>query len=190
VDTFEGPADNRRQNTDVPRSDMVEFFLTFGSTHFFWELHHSVANNFNDALIVVPDRGWKISKSSMAGPGIMFLHGTYLEDDGEYKFAKAVALLPKADGKPSTVNTPGDQDAGYTGEIRIPWLAIGAPNKAKTRTPGTWNMAGQTITILAIVQNCDSDDRYMHSCPTAPKKGQFFHMSADQWTVFKLEDGE
>jgi hypothetical protein len=112
----------------------------------------------------------------------------------------AVKMKPKADGKPSTVNDPSDEDTGYTGEIRIPWFGLGASLKAetmmavKTDDPkktknihGPWKMAGQEMMILAVVQDGDVKDNggYFHSSPTKP--GGWFHKDAHLWPKYVLE---
>ncbi|HUT35132.1 MAG TPA: sugar-binding protein [Planctomycetota bacterium] len=198
----EGPADNAREGCEIwledKKVDVVEFFLSFGSERFFWEIHHNAANQFNDVWCVVPDPAWPIAQSSMLTWGILFAPEMWLKDDGEHRLAKSVRLKPKADGKPSTVNDASDVDTGYTAELRLPWLAVGAPARCrtwierppkepggpKTREPGPWKMAGQELLILAAVQDGDLAERYHHSSPT--RKGGWFHTSAAHWPRYRL----
>ncbi len=110
-------------------------------------------------------------------------------------------MLPKADGKPSTVNDPSDVDTGYSAEIRIPWYGLGAPKSRRTTlqippkkkgdrpttAPGPWKMAGEQLNILAVYQDAELPERYYHSSPTKPPGG-WFHQSEPYWHVFKLID--
>ncbi len=198
----EGPPDNAREGCEIwledKKVDVVEFFLSFGCQRFFWEIHHNAANQFNDVWCVVPDPAWPVAQSSMVTWGILFGHEMWLKDDGEHRFAKAVRLKPKADGKPSTVNDASDVDTGYAAELRLPWLGLGAPAKCRTwlerppktpggpkvQEPGPWKMAGQEMLILAAVQDGDLGERYHHSSPT--RKGGWFHTSAAQWPRYRL----
>jgi len=200
----EGPSDNLREGCAIThpteKPDVVEFFISFGDLRFFWEIHHNAANQFNDIWVVVPDEAWPISKSSINPFGIQFNQREYVQDDAAAgrRLATAVALKPKADGKPSTVNDPSDVDAGYTGELRLPWLGLGAPLDRETWAPapkadsqssplqqrGPWKMAGQEIRILAVVQNGDFKGRYHHSSPTKP--GGKFHKGAEHYPRYVL----
>lgn len=198
----EGPPDNQREGCEIwhpqQKLDVVEFFISFGDERFFWELHHNAANQFNDVWCTVPDPSWPVSQSSMATWGIIFGFGMVVQDDGAYRLAKAVHLKPKADGKPSSLNDPSDTDTGYTAELRLPWLGIGAPARCRTwlerepaqpggqkvREPGPWKLEGQEILILAVVQDGDLTERYHHSSPT--RKGDWFHKSAGDWPRCRL----
>ena len=200
----DGPRDNLREGCTIAhpteKPDVVEFFISFGDLRFFWEVHQNAANQFNDIWCVVPDEAWPISKSSMNRFGILFHHGEHVQDDAATgrRLGTAAALKPKADGKPSTVNDPSDVDTGYTGELRLPWLGLGAPLDRETWAPvpkadsqlrpprqrGPWRMAGQEIRILAVVQNGDLKERYHHSSPTKP--GGWFHKGAEHYPRYVL----
>jgi len=199
---FQGPPDNRRQGAVIWKEgvkvDVVEFFISFGDEHFFWEIHHNAANHFNDVWCTVVDPAWPIAKSSMVPFGILFGDEMFIRDEGEHKLARAVRLKPKADGKPSTVNDPTDLDTGYTAEIRLPWAGLGAPlerrtwlerdapepGKPKVREPGPWKMAGQVVHVIAAVQDGDLAERYHHSSPT--RNGGWFHKSFPDWPRYRL----
>ena len=196
-DDHQGPPDNQRQTAEIwiegEKVDVVEFFITFSSTRFFWELHHNAANHFSDIFCTVFDKDWPINESSVADYGILFGRELLLVDDGEFTFASAAALKPRADGRPSTINDASDTDTGYTAELRIPWLALGAPKKARLWTDdkprqatGAWDMVGQSIRILAAIQQGDGDIRYMHSSPTMG--GGFFHHGAIDWPMYRLAE--
>jgi hypothetical protein len=192
-DELQGPPTNRRQGCEIydPKGvikvDVAEFFISFGDEHFFWELHHNALNQFNDVWCVSVDPAWPIAKTTMSTYDIIFQPNEWLADDGANTVAMAVKLKPKADGKPSTVNDDSDVDTGYTAEIRLPWRSIGAPtaaatwieNKPAPRTPGPWKMTGQTVSLLAVVQDGDLKERYHHSSPT--KKPGWFHKSQPDW---------
>jgi len=198
----EGPPDNLREGCEIwhpeKKIDVVEFFISFGSTRFFWEIHHNASNHFNDIWITVPDPAWPVSKSAMVTHGILFGVPMYVEDDEGFKLATAVRLKPKAEGKPSTVNEESDRDTGYTAELRLPWQGIGAPaarhtwivhepkepGGQKTTESGPWKMEGQEVMILAAVQDGDLAERYHHSSPT--RKGGWFHTSAADWPRYRL----
>ena len=200
----EGPGDNLREGCAIThptgKPDVVECFISFGDLRFFWEVHHNAANQLNDIWCVVVDKAWPISKSTMNRFGIQLLQREYVQDDAATgrRLATAVALKPKADGKPSTVNDANDVDTGYTGELRLPWLGLGAPRDRETwitaakpgsksrllRRHGPWKMAGQEIRILAVVQNGDLKQRYHHSSPTKP--GDWFHKGAEHYPRYVL----
>ena len=124
------PKDNQREGCVIGRdkADVVEFFISFGDTRFFWEVHHNASNQMNNIWCVVVDDNWPIAKSTINRFGIQFHTNEFIQDDeaAGHKLAMAVHLKPKADGKPSTVNDPSDEDTGYTAEIRLPWAGLGA----------------------------------------------------------------
>jgi hypothetical protein len=199
----EGPPERPRQGALIhhpeAKVDVVEFFLSFGDEHFMWEIHHNAANHFNDIFCIVPDPKWPIAKSSLATYGIIFNDFEWLRDDPPHTLAHAVHLKPKADGAPSTVNDPSDIDTGYTAEVRIPWRALGIPREAETwlpgkpkRVPGPWNLKGQKLSLLAVVQDGDLPERYHHSSPT--RKPDWFHKTQPDWPVYEFvvadESGE
>lgn len=177
--------------------DVVEFFVSFGDEHFQWEIHQNALNQFNDIFCVIPAPEWPVAKSSLAAPhGIIFCPHEWIGDDGALTVASAVKLKPKADGRPSTINDPSDVDSGYTAEIRLPWRSIGAPNAAATwienkpnpRVPGPWKMAGQTISLLAVVQDGDLKERYHHSSATRPSG--WFQKTQPEWPVYEFTSAE
>ncbi len=198
-----GPPGNERDGAEIwladKNVDIAEFFISFGDPNFFWEIHQNELNQFNDVWITVPDPSWKLAQQANIPFGIIFGQN-FIEDEGPFRLASAVKLLPKADGKPSTVNDPSDVDTGYSGEIRIPWYGLGAsvsrrgaaiklplePNQTEPRTtPGPWDMAGAKLNILAVYQDMDLPDRYHHSSPTKPPGG-WFHLCQPYWGVFQL----
>ena len=180
--------------------DVAEFFISFNDPNFFWEIHLNELNQFNDVWCTVTDPSWRSHKSANNRYGIIFAPHEFIEDEGPYKLATAVKLLPKADGKPSTVNDPSDVDTGYSAEIRLPWWGIGA---AKARQvlitvpatkdtpvhtiPGPWKMTGETLKILAVCQDGELKERYYHSSPTK-NAGGWFHHSYKEWQQFELVD--
>lgn len=188
----QGPVDNKRDGCEIYKEgvkvDVVEFFISFGDERFFWEIHHNALNQFNDVWCTVVDEKWPIAKSSFCPYGIIFGSGEYLKDFGQHQVAMAVKMKPKADGKPSTVNDPSDEDTGYTAEIRLPWGSLGAPRalqkKADKNAEPKWDMAGQELIVLAVCQDGDLKERYHHSSPT--RKGGWFHTTAALWPRYKL----
>jgi len=192
-DETQGPPANRRQGCEIhdPKGgikvDVVEFFISFGDEHFFWELHQNALNQFNDVWCVSVDPAWPVAKTTMSFYEIIFNHNEWLADDGASTVQIAVKTKPKADGTPSTVNDSSDVDTGCTAEIRLPWRSIGAPTAAATwierkpepRLPGPWKMAGQAVSLLAVVQDGDLKERYHHSSPT--KKPGWFHKTQPAW---------
>lgn len=200
----QGPKDNQREGAVIGHStekvDVVEFFISFGDHHYFWEVHHNAANQFNDIWCSVVD-DTPLAKTTLARFGIHFGTGQNVEDDtpAGVKLASAVRLKPKADGKPSTLNDAGDTDTGYVGEIRLPWAGLGAPltaesyvtvepkesGGAKSRHHGPWKMAGQEIMLLSVFQDGDLKDHYHHASPTFP--GSWFHKGTAHWPHYRLE---
>jgi hypothetical protein len=190
----QGPASNQRPGCEIEDSDnlkmvdVVEFFPIFEDKNLFWELHHNAANQFNDLLCVVGLPAWQKTKSTLAPWGVCWARKEFLQDEGDRTFASAVALKPRKDGKPSTVNDSTDEDTGYTAELRLPWSAIGAPMAARGKDaagkPGPWKMAGREISILAVFQNGDLTDRY-HTSATALKP-EFFHAQTDKFPRYMI----
>jgi len=193
----EGPEKNIRMGCEIWSSDpkekvdVVEFFITFGDEHFFWEIHHNAANQFNDVWCSVADPAWPIAKSSLSTYGIIFSNREFIADDGEFTVAMAVKLKSKADGKPSTVNASDDADTGYTAELRLPWGGLGAPAAAKPdpkKKETDWKMDGQKLLVLAVVQDGDLKERYHHSAPQ--RKGDWFHKTVPLWPKYQLAKTE
>ncbi len=201
----EGPAKNQREGAQIShrteKVDVVEFFVSFGDQRFFWELHHNAANQFNDIWIAVTDDAWPITKQTIARFGIYFGTREIVNDDVDAGFTLAMAARPKpkADGSPSTINDSSDVDTGYTGELRLPWLGLGAPTAAESqvtvepsepggpqrRKHGPWKMAGQEMLILSVFQDGDLKDHYHHASPTFP--GSWFHKGAAHYPRYALE---
>jgi len=198
-----GPPGNKRRpalnfdpNDPQARLDVVEFFISFGDKHLFWELHHNAANDRQDIWVTVPADCWPLHKSSMTLElsGIVFFPEAYVKDDGNDTVAAAVKLKCKADGRASTVNDSNDVDTGYTAEIRLPWQGIGAPNDWRVwldggspgqKVPGPWsNIAGHEIILLGVCQNGDFKDIYTHSSPR--RITSWFHKQVDDWPRYVL----
>jgi len=195
----EGPEENRRDGASIfdsqAKVDVVEFFISFGDEHFMWEIHHNALNQFNDVFCIVPAPEWPLAKGSLATYGIVFNDGEWLRDDPPHTVARAVKLKPKADGAPSTVNDATDTDTGYTAEIRIPWRPLGTPRTAETwrqengkRVAGPWNLKGQSLSLLAVVQDGDLPERYHHSSPK--RKPNWFHKTQPDWPVYACVSSE
>ena len=194
-DRTEGPGGNRRPGASIfdpaTKVDVVEFFISFGDERLMWEIHHNALNQFNDVLCIVPHPEWPVAKGSLTTHGIMFLDGEFLRDDPPHILATAVRLKPKADGAASTLNQPGDTDTGYTAEIRIPWRALGIPTAAETwrhengkKVRGPWKLAGQKLSLLAVVQDGDLPERYHHSGPK--RKPEWFQKTQPDWPEYEF----
>lgn len=196
-----GPAGNKRTPAKInpaehPKIDVVEFFVTWGSPNFFWELHHNAKNDFSDVWCVTAEKNWEINKTKAFQYGIHFGDKLWIDDynDGKVTLKKAVTLKPKADGKPSTVNDSSDKDTGYISEIRLPIGSIAVPNKAEVfvkkkdekgnerRVSDGFNLENLPIKILTVVQDMTSERRYHHSSPT--RTGGWFHHDAANWNQF------
>ena len=123
--------------------DVVEFFISFGDEHFFWEIHHNAANHFNNVWITVVNPSWPFAKSSMVPFGILFADEMFIKDEGEHKLAEpsTSSRRPTASREPSTIAT--NVDTGYTGEIRLPWAGIGTPQECRTWVRARRSRAGQ-----------------------------------------------
>ncbi len=204
TDETQGPPKNQRTGARIAdakeKVDVVEFFVSFGDERFFWELHHNAANQFNDLWCAVVDEASPISKQTIARFGIYFGNREIVDDDTEagITLASAARPKPKADGSPSTVNDSSDTDTGYTAELRLPWLGLGAPTERETRVNapplaagepernihGPWKMEGQEMLVLAVFQDGDLADHYHHSSPTFP--GSWFHKGAAHYPHYRL----
>ena len=175
-----GPAPGREGCAISPPADVVEFFIGFSNSNLFWEVHHNASNNFNDILVLVDLPAWKRNPPAFVYSGIYWAMQEFIKDAGEQKLAVAVQMRPRADGKPSTVNDATDKDAGYTGELRLPWVGIG----------GWKEMTGRELTILAVTETGDLPNPpyktpYHTSCPTLPT-ADFFHKHFAKWPRYKL----
>ena len=186
-----GPENNKREGCEIwvggakKQVDVVEFFISFGDEHFFWEFHHNASNQFNDVWINALDPNWPISKSSLSNWGLVFNNQEFVNDEGEFTTVMAVKLKPKADGTPSTVNDPSDEDTGYTAELRFPWAGLGAPVAARgdpKKNETGWKMQNQQILLLAVVQDGDLPERYHHSSPL--RSGDWFHKTVPLWPKY------
>ncbi|GMV79203.1 MAG: hypothetical protein AMXMBFR7_03870 [Planctomycetota bacterium] len=191
----EGPAERPRDGASIwggkPNPDVVEFFLTLGDRRCFWELHHNALNQFNDVYCVLADDDWVVTKAQRAQFGILFFEDEWLRDQGAHTVRMAIQLKPKADGQPSTVNAPGDEDSGYTGECRIPWGSIDAPKDKFKKPPkgqdgeASWHLEGHKLQLLAVVQDSDQKERYFHNAPRSLHP--WMHKGIAHWPQFELQ---
>jgi hypothetical protein len=174
-----GPKGNRRLAVQPwapeQKVDCVEFFISFGDLRFMWEVQHNAANHLNEVFEIAIDPAWPIAQSSLNFLGLLMNDEQYIRDDEAATVKTAVHLLPRADGRPSTVNDASDVDTGYTGELRLPWSGLGAPKAARAAAkkqgqPG-WDMAGRELLLLAVILNGNEGWTYHHSSPTKPPKG-------------------
>ncbi|MFT5131028.1 MAG: hypothetical protein ACI8W8_004662 [Rhodothermales bacterium] len=200
-----GPAGNKRTPVqinpgEVKNVDVVEFFITWGSTNFFWELHHNAANDFSDVWCVTADKSWPINDTKAFQYGIHFGHNLWIDDynKGQVTLKKAIMLKPKKDGPLSTINDSTDVDTGYIAEIRLPIGSIAVPNKAEVfkknidadgrerRRSAGFNLDKMPIQILAVLQDMTSGTRYHHSSPSF--KGGWFHHAVNEWNRFVFSE--
>jgi hypothetical protein len=189
---LDGPENNRRMgclntSTNAP-VDLIEFLIVFEDRNFFWQLQLNASNQFNDALCVAHLPSWSKARIAFTESDLYWAWHEFVQDEGERTLASAIALTPRPDGTLSTVNNAADVDTGYTGELRLPWYGIGAPSVARSGgagvQPGSWNMQGREISILAVVQ--DGDDP-AHSLTTAPATTiDFLALQADRFPRYTL----
>jgi len=194
----QGPKENEREGCLIwggpGKIDVVEFFLTPGDEHFFWEIHHNAANQFNDIWCTNLDPDWPVSKSALFPFGIIFDNASFLADEGDFTVRSASRPKPAKRRKPSTVNKQEDKDTGYTAEIRLPWKSLGVDRSLRTtaklektgESVPVWNLKGQTLRVLAVVQDGDLATRYHHSGPEFP--GGWFHKGVAHWPVLECAD--
>ena len=185
-----GPPGNRRPGSEeyLPEKnlDLVEFFVSFGSAQFFWEIHHNAANHLNTIWVELPSAENLAKLPKPSYKDVTFHRNRYVDDDGGFTVARAVQLRPRANGKPSTVNDPSDRDTGYTGEIRLPWAGLGAPAERR-RADGSYDLRGVRLPVLAAVLNGDHGQAIYHSsAPYLP--ALMFHFSVALWPRYELVD--
>lgn len=202
----QGPPDNRRQRpmswAPDKKLDLVEFFVTFEGYNdpiAAWEIHHNAANHFGDVWTLTPPQDSLLRQSAMIPFWSKhFLNfEEYVQDDGPYRVASAVRLLPKADGTPSTVNDAHDVDTGYTAELRLPWRGLGAPTSwrvgattpllggPEASRPIAFDMRYRRVRLFAAVLDGDGPaPRYFHSSPTLPAKTLFAPRYVD-WPMYE-----
>ena len=177
-----GPPGNEREASEeyLPEKnlDLAEFFISLAGATEFWEMHHSAGNHLNNHWCQVPSTGELRKKAKPQYGDVKFDRGRYVPDDGKLTVCQAAYLLPKTDGRPSTVNDPSDVDAGYSGEIRLPWSGLGLPAKRR-RQDGTYRLSGLELRVLAAVLNGNGGQPQYWSSGELPK--QMFHFSANRW---------
>ncbi len=211
ADELEGPAGNRRAAAvnwqPDAKLDVVEFFVSFERDDIFWEIHQNALNGFTDVCVFYTHADWP-KDLSMTNSGIYFARRQHIEDvkemdashksHGPYTVKTAVAVKPRADGERSTINDDSDEDAGYIGEIRLPWGGVGAPNDWRIwyekdvpgqadpyRWPGPWSRVdGRTIRLLAVCQNADHEVKYSHAGPRHIPS--WFHKAYAAWPRYRL----
>ncbi len=186
----DGPPNNRRpQSVEyLPKKnlDLVEFFISFGSNRFFWEIHHNADNHLNDLWIELPTARElaKIPKPSYKH--VTFHRDRYVGDEDSFTVKRAVRLKSKADNRPSSINDESDVDAGYTGEIRLPWAGLGAPKKFR-KPNGEYSLEGKRLPILAVVLNGnDGQAKYHSSGSDLPPL--MYHYSTRLWPLYELTE--
>jgi formylglycine-generating enzyme required for sulfatase activity len=167
--------------------DLAEFFVRFGADTLMWEVHHDSGNLFNTLRpeIPAPERLAKIPRPSFND--VTFHRERYVAADGPFGPARAVVLKPRAGGGPSTPNDPADDDAGYTGEIRLPWNGLEPPARIARRPDGSRAMAGETVSLLAVsLDGHGNEATYRSSAAWLPQR--MFHFSAELWPKCVLVD--
>jgi dienelactone hydrolase len=177
-----GPSGNEREASEeyLPekRLDLAEFFISLGSSTEFWEMHHSAGNHLNNHWCQAPTAIELRKKTKVRYGDVKFDRGRFVPDDGNHTVARAACLLPKADGKPSTVNDSSDVDFGYSGEIRFPWAGLGLPAERR-REDGTYRLSGLEVRVLAAALDGNGGQPQYWSSGELPK--QMFHFSASRW---------
>jgi hypothetical protein len=165
--------------------DLVELFISLGSREEFREIHHTAGNHLNDYACRVPPESQWTKRGRPLYKDVIFDRERFIPDEGQFTVARAAALLPQADGAPSTINDPSDIDTGYTGEIRLPWGGLGLPAKRR-RTDGGYDLAGLELPILAAALHGDSGEAVYHSSAELPM--QMFHFSVRYWPRYEFID--
>jgi hypothetical protein len=158
--------------------DQAEFFISLGSSTEFWEMHHSAGNRLNNHWCRVPPAEERRKKTRPQSGDVTIDRERFVPDEGQHSVARAVHLLPKADGSPSTLNDPADVDFGYSGEIRFPWSGLGLPAERR-RQDGTYRLSGLEVRVLAAALNGNGGQPQTWSSGELPK--QKFHFSASRW---------
>ncbi|MDX1944162.1 MAG: alpha/beta hydrolase family protein [Pirellulaceae bacterium] len=182
-----GPPGNRRPTSEeyLPekRLDLVELFVSLGSREEFWEIHHAAGNQLNNSWCQVPPTETWAAQGKARYGDVKFDRERYVGDDGGATLARAVALLPKADGSPSTINQSDDEDTGFTGEIRLPWRGLGIAEQHR-RADGSYDLAGMELPILVADLHGDRGEAVYHSSAELPL--QMFHFSVSRWPKYRL----
>ncbi len=200
-----GPENNKRtppviNPNEVKNVDVVEFFITWGSKNFYWELHHNAKNDFSDIWCVTADDSWEISKTKAFTWGIHFGDTLWIKeyDNNRATLKKAVTLKLKEDGKPSTINDSSDVDTGYIAEIRLPIGSIAVPTKTEMfetykdengkerRRSAGFDLDNVNIRVLTVVQDMTTQTRYHWSSPNF--KGGWFQHDAINWDNFVFSE--
>ena len=178
--------------------DVVEVFISpHDDPEHFWELHHNALNHFSDIYIIMPSdpdsplaRGLNVDIRFIVRDDI---DAGRSEEDVDFTPASAVTLMPAkaaAGGqvRPSTVNDSSDTDGGWIGEIRVPWGGIGAARALLDRKNKVWNMDGQTLRSLHVIQNGGASENYhdtlFHTSPTMP--AGWFHKGYPHWPAYRF----
>jgi hypothetical protein len=167
--------------------DLAEFFICFGVDRRMWEVHHDSGNLFNTLRAEVPDAETLARKTVPSYNDVTFRRDRFVAADGAFTAARAVALKPRLRGGLSTPNDPSDEDAGYTGEIRLPWNGMEPPERIAVRPDGSRAMAGETLALLAVsLDGRGNEATYVSSAAWLPQR--MFHFSVGQWPRATLVD--
>jgi len=183
-----GPPKNRRPQSleyaPEKNLDLAEFFISFGSRQFFWEIHHNAANHLNTLWIEIPslDQLAKIEKP--AYQHVTFHRDRYLPDQGTRTLKQAVQLKKKANNQFSTLNESSDRDSGYSGELRLPWAGLLFDQSKKKVIPQIKDLR---LSLLAVNLNGNKGRAlYYSSGPGMPKL--MYHFSSHKWPVYRFVD--
>jgi hypothetical protein len=172
------PVDSERDR----RPNLAQIYVSpQGSLTEFWQVQHSSDNEFHaHACVVAPESEWR-NRGRPTNGDIQIDRDRFATDAGA-GVAHAIHLLPKTDGEPS--NDASDFDAGYSGEIRLPWATLGLP-AARQRADGTYNLANHELRILAAAINPHAGQTRCWSSGELPTNRKI-HFSAERWPRYRL----
>ena len=181
-----GPPNNRRpQSVEYAPDknlDLAEFFISLGSSQFFWEIHHNAANHLNTLWIEVPTPAKLAKIEKPAYRNVTFHRNRYLPDQGTHTLQRAVHLENKPNDQPSTLNQSNDRDSGYSGELRLPWAGLMFNQTLKQDVAP---LKDRKLSLLAVNLNGNRGKGVYHSSG-ANLPPLMYHFSIAKWPTYVL----
>jgi hypothetical protein len=161
----------RNADLDGERDKLAsaQFFLSLGRPTEFWEMQHTAGNEFSTHWCVVPPAAELRAKPKVEPADVRRDRQPFVANDGKHSASHAIEQLPN--------------DAGFRGEIRLPWSGLGLPAERKQKGGG-FRLSGLEMQVLSAVSCGQGSEARTWSSGELP--GQPLHFSASRWPRFLL----
>jgi dienelactone hydrolase len=163
---------------EVRRADAVDegddgnraqFFLSLGRPTEFWEIQHTPAGELSMQWCMMPTAAELRAKTKAELADVRRDRERFVANDSKHTLAHAIGRLP--------------QDAGISGEIRLPWPGLGLPAERKQREGG-FRLSGLELQVLSAVSRGQGSEARTWSSGELPS--QPLHFSASRWPHYFL----